>query len=164
MKPLVPVSFDVPQALEHPAFRLRMLQATDAQSDYEAVMESQARLRAGSPNGWPRPGFTLAENLADLTRHEAEFRSRIAFAYTMVSPSGDRVLGCVYINPSQQADADVYLWVRDDCAEQLTVPLFQAVDDWLKCCWPFSKINYIRTTYYADALARQTMPDNATGR
>jgi hypothetical protein len=78
MKPLVPVSFDVPQALEHPAFRLRMLQATDAQSDYEAVMESQARLRAGSPRGWPRPGFTLAENLADLTRHEAEFRSRIA--------------------------------------------------------------------------------------
>jgi hypothetical protein len=142
MKPLVPVSFDVPQALEHPAFRLRMLQATDAQSDYEAVMESQAR----------------------LTRHEAEFRSRIAFAYTMVSPSGDRVLGCVYINPSQQADADVYLWVRDDCAAQLTVPLFQAVDDWLKHCWPFSKINYIRTTYYAAALARQAMPDNATGR
>jgi len=148
MAALVPDDFAVPAGLRHPEFRLRMLAATDAAADYEAVMESQARLRAGSPHGWPRPGFTLAENLADLRRHEAEFHERIAFAYTMLNPAGDRVLGCVYINPSERAGADVYMWVRDSCHGPLTGTLFHAVDEWLATSWPFEQINYIRTGYY----------------
>ena len=148
--------FRVPPTLEHERFRLRMLSAKDAEADYDAVMASQTRLRAGSPHGWPRKGFTLTENLRDLQRHEQEFRDRVAFAYTMTGPGGGpdehRVLGCVYINPPADrrgaCDAEVYMWVRDEFHPELTGTLFKAVDGWLKTAWPFSTVRYIRSEYY----------------
>jgi hypothetical protein len=149
--PLVAEDFQVPAGLVHPQFRLRMLARTDAEADYEAVMASQARLRAGSPHGWPRDGFTLAENLADLERHEQEFHDRIAFAYTVVNPEDTRVLGCVYINPPADAgdhDAEVYMWVRDEHHPMLTAKLYAAVDTWLMDAWPFESVRYIRTEYF----------------
>ena len=145
---LVPADFTVPAVLEHPRFRLRMLRTTDAGADYEAVMESAARLRRGAPNGWPRTGFTLDENRVDLERHEAEFLAGVAFAYTMVDRAEERVLGCLYINPSTTADADVHMWVRDSQADALTEPLFKAVDEWLEQAWPFESVNYVRPEYY----------------
>ena len=149
-QPLVPDEFPVPAELVHPEFRLRMLAATDADADYEAVMASQDRLRAGSPHGWPRKGFTLTENLEDLKRHEQEFHDRIAFAYTMVNPEDTRVLGCVYINPPTAGadhDAEVYMWVRDEHHPELTRALFEAVEAWLSREWPFDGVKYIRTDY-----------------
>lgn len=154
--PFVPADFQIPGTLLHPRFRLRMLRAADAQADYEAVMASQARLRAGSPHGWPRPGFTLAENVADLKRHEQEFHDRVAFAYTVLAPDESRVVGCVYINPcslvdkDQAATADVYLWVRDEHHPELTRVLFQVVDEWLNSTWPFDRVRYVRTEYYLE--------------
>ena len=102
-------------------------------------MASQARLRAGSPHGWPRQGFTLEENLQDLIRHEQEFHDRIAFAYTMVRPDESEVLGCVYINPpdpEDEQDARAYMWVRDEHHPDLTAILFDEVDAWLQRDWP----------------------------
>ena len=148
MERLVPRTFPVPQRYEQAEFVLRMLERSDAEADYEAVMESAERLRRGSPHGWPRPGFTLEENRDDLARHQAEFESGVAFAYTMVDPADENVLGCLYINPSTSADADVYMWVRDSHAPALTDTLFKAVDNWLEEQWPFEKVNYIRTEYY----------------
>jgi hypothetical protein len=172
LRPFVPTDFDVPAGLSGPGFRLRMLRASDVQRDYEAVMASAARLRAGSPHGWPRPGFTLAENLADLERHEQEFHDRAAFAYTVVAPDVSCVLGCVYINPcrvnsgtvtpcteasaSDGPDAAVYLWVRDEHHPLLTGVLHQAVKDWLASSWPFRRVCWIRTAYYADGSGPET--------
>lgn len=152
MAELVPPEFSVPGTLETDSLHLRMLRLSDAEADYEAVMESQQRLRAGSPNGWPREGFTLAENRIDLRRHETEFKTRIAFAYTVLSPAEDSVLGCLYINPSQSADADVHMWTRDSVhLTGLTAHLFEAVDGWLKSRWPFGSLNYVRRDYYPPA-------------
>ncbi|HEY5644634.1 MAG TPA: hypothetical protein VIS76_01710 [Pseudomonadales bacterium] len=154
--PFVPEDFQIPATLLHPLFRLRMLRAADAQADYEAVMASQARLRAGSPHGWPRPGFTLAENMADLERHEREFHDRVAFAYTVLTPDESTVVGCVYINPCSLAEtdpalmADVYLWVRDEHHPLLTRVLFEAVGEWLASRWPFERVRYVRTEYYLE--------------
>ena len=148
MADLVADDFEIPATLVTPLLRLRMLGASDCEADYQAVMESQTRLRAGSPNGWPHAGFTLAENLADLERHEQEFLSRQAFAYTVVTPAEDRVLGCVYINPSEHADVDVYMWIRDSHHAGLAAHLHESVSSWLESCWPFEQINYIRTDYY----------------
>jgi hypothetical protein len=151
---ILPPGFQVPAGLLHPRFRLRMLKATDAEADYEAVMASQTRLREGSPHGWPRPGFTLAENLADLTRHEREFHDRVAFAYTVLAPQGTPVLGCVYIHPRAPVEpdgnltADAYLWVRDEHHPELTGTLFEAVARWLDAGWPFAEVRWIRTEYY----------------
>ncbi len=161
MVPFVPADFPVPEGLEHPRFRLRMLRADDAEADYEAVMASRHRLRAGSPNGWPREGFTLAENRADLVRHEREFRERQAFAYTVVDPDDTRVLGCVYINPPASGgeagnhDAQVYLWVRDEHHPALTGTLRKAVAGWLDACWPFRRVRYVRTGYYLQEAERE---------
>ncbi|MEM8765863.1 MAG: hypothetical protein AAGE43_00335 [Pseudomonadota bacterium] len=151
---LVATDFPVPEGLEHEAFRLRMLAASDAEADYEAVMASAARLRAGSENGWPRIGFTLAENLADLERHEQEFYDRVAFAYTMVAPDESSVLGCVYFNPptSPEADVNVHLWVRDEHHPALTRTLYEAVVAWLVKDWPFERIHWARQSYYDDAI------------
>lgn len=149
----------MPAGLTHPDFTLRMLSVADARADYEAVMASAARLRAGSPHGWPRSGFTLAENVADLARHQQEFLDRAAFAYTVLAPDASAVLGCVYINPARDlpADADptadVYLWVRDEHHPELTGKLFQAVQGWLESCWPFVRVRYIRREYYLDDTA-----------
>ena len=144
-KPFVPGDFEVPRVLETENFRLRMLSAEDAEKDYEAVMESQDLLHAMFGREWPRKGFTLAENRADLERHQREFLDREAFAYTVVSLDESRVLGCVYINPSEDpaVDAEVRMWVRQREYERGLDPiLFRAVKGWLEDAWPFHVVAY----------------------
>lgn len=150
--PLVPESFPVPEGLEHPHFHLRKLTERLTRSDYDAVMATQRRLRAHSPNGWPRVGFSLEENRADLIRHESEFDERIAFAYSVLAPATGEVIGCVYINPSSSADAEVYLWMREkEHTAGMTPELFAAVQAWLDERWPFATIDYVRREYYPPA-------------
>ncbi|MFB3104315.1 MAG: hypothetical protein ACE1ZA_05240 [Pseudomonadales bacterium] len=149
--PFIPEDFAVPEVWECQLYRLRMLAVDDAELDYAAVMESQVRLRAASPNGWPREGFTLEENRLDLHRHEREFLAREAFAYTVVRPDETQVLGCVYLNPPQtlHTGVDVYLWTRDtEHRAGLTARLYAQVKDWLNDDWPFEAVNFVRTEYY----------------
>jgi len=140
----VPESFDVPPSLETSRFRLRMLSVGDVEKDYEAVIESRGLLHS-TGSSWPREGFTIEENLADLERHQQEFLDRKAFAYTVVSLAEDRVLGCVYINPVEhdEADAQVFMWVRQSEYDKgLDAVLFKAVRDWLDSSWPFRVVIY----------------------
>lgn len=141
----VPDNFEVPQKLETEHFRLRMLSVEDAEKDYEAVVESREHLHARFGREWPREGFTLEENLADLERHQREFLNREAFAYTVVTLDESRVLGCVYIDPTQRpgADAEVRMWVRQSEVEQgLDEVLFRTVQEWLESSWPFDGVVY----------------------
>lgn len=89
-KQFVPKDFAIPAGLETEQFRLRMLCVEDVNKDYEAVMETQGRFLSMGYD-WPRVGFTIEENLADLEQHQQEFLSREAFAYTVVSPDESRV-------------------------------------------------------------------------
>lgn len=141
----VPSDFDVPPMLETEQFRLRMLSVDDVEKDYEAVIESRQLLHSMFGGPWPREGFTLKENLDDLERHQGEFLNREAFAYTVISLDESRVLGCVYINPAQEIDADaiVVMWVRQSEYDQGLDPiLFQAVKDWISAVWPFQTVAY----------------------
>ena len=143
----VPDSFEVPATLETDRFRLRMLSVDEVEKDYEAVMESRELLHAQFGGSWPREGFTLQENLADLERHQREFEQREAFAYTVVGLDESRVLGCVYINPSEDGDTDarVYMWVRQSEFDKGLDPiLFETVKKWLDETWPFERIKYPR--------------------
>lgn len=99
MSPYYPDPLPVPDGLDTPKLRLRVLRPEHVHLDYEAVMASQEGLLRYSNGRWPRPGFTLAENLADLEDHEREYREREAFAYTVLSPGEDRCLGCLYLTP-----------------------------------------------------------------
>jgi len=140
----VPDNFDVPPLLETNQFRLRMLSVDDVEKDYEAVIESRHLLHSlGS--SWPREGFTLEENLADLERHQQEFLDCEAFAYTVVSLDESRVLGCVYINPaeSEAAEAEVLMWVRQSEYDNGLDPiLFREVKKWIETAWPFTNVIY----------------------
>jgi RimJ/RimL family protein N-acetyltransferase len=137
-------NFIIPQILETDQFRLRMLSIDDVEKDYEAVMETQERFHSLGYD-WPREGFTIEENLADLKRHQQEFLNREAFAYTVVSLDESRVLGCVYINPSEIIDIDarVRMWVRQSEYDKGLDPiLFREVKIWIDSEWPFTKVIY----------------------
>jgi len=140
----VPEDFVVPALLETPDFRFRMLSVDDVEKDYEAVMETQARFHTMGFT-WPREGFTLEENLADLERHQREFLNREAFAYTIVTLDESRVLGCIYINPSETShtDARVKLWVRQSEYDKGLDPIvFTAIKQWMISSWPFTLVSY----------------------
>lgn len=143
-KLFVPENFVVPPSLETKDFRLRMLSVDDVEKDYEAVMETQERFHSMG-SSWPREGFTIEENLADLDQHQQEFLNRKAFAYTVVSLEESRVLGCVYINPTESDDVDarVHMWVRESEYDKgLDAVLFKTVKDWIDSSWPFAAVIY----------------------
>lgn len=143
--PFVPIDFNVPTTLETPEFRLRMLTVGDVVKDYDAVITSAEHVSGIWPNGsWPK-GLTLEQNLIDLGWHQKEFQRRSSFAYTVVSLTEDRVLGCVYIDPTRKSgyDAEVYFWARaSELASGLEVRLYDAVDNWITKSWPFKQAGF----------------------
>jgi|GEM_PF-264309 len=143
--------FTPPLELMTQHFKLRPLTTEHTERDFDAVMETRERLQASAANGWPRPGFTLAENRADLERHQQEFEAGIAFAYTVLNQDESRVLGCVYLNPpsAPEHDVDVHMWVRETLwTSGLAQHLHRQVDAWLRSTWAFSRICYRRPDYY----------------
>ena len=142
----VPDDFEIPALLETDRFRLRMLSVDDIEKDYEAVIESRELLHTLFGGPWPRPEFTLEENLADLERHQQEFLSRKAFAYTVMSLDETRVLGCVYIDPPETTDSNavVVMWVRQtEYDKGLDEILFNKARNWISSDWPFKKVDYL---------------------
>ena len=140
---LVPDDFDVPAGIETDRYRLRMLTVNDVVKDYDAVMSSVDQLRGvfDSTLHWPE-GLTLEQDLIDLGWHQKEFQKRSSFAFTVMSPDEERCLGCVYIYPSETADADVFMWVRQEEYEALDRDLFDNVRRWVAEEWPFENVRY----------------------
>ena len=137
----VPDEFVVPISLSGPGFRLEPLRPEHNERDHEAWMSSIDHIRSTPdfPDGsWPTE-MSLKSNLADLERHARDFEDRTGFTYSVLD--GDDVIGCVYIYPSDTADADVSSWVRASRAE-LDVELWRAVSDWLDADWPFETVDY----------------------
>jgi hypothetical protein len=144
-RPFVPGDFSVPGELVTAQFRLEPLGPQHNDADYEAWTSSMAHIRA-TPGfvgrSWPTE-MTPEENLGDLRRHAEDFAGRTGFTYTVLDPGG-RVVGCVYIYPTEDhaaGVAKVESWVRADRAE-LDVPLHDAVSAWLAAAWPFAEVRY----------------------
>jgi hypothetical protein len=142
----VPADFTVPEKLEAEEFRLRMLTVNDVVKDYDAVMTSVDHLKTVWPgSGWPSDGLTLEQDLIDLGWHQRESQTRRSFAYTVVTPSESRVVGCVYINPTRKRgyDAAVFLWARQsELAGGLESRLYAAVKSWIAIDWPFQTVAF----------------------
>ena len=140
----VPECFVVPEGLVNDAFRLRMLTVNDVVKDFDAVTASAHHLKPMFPGwgGWPE-GLTIEQNLIDLGWHQKEFQRRRSFAYTVVALDGSQVVGCVYVEPTQQdgCDAEVYLWARESA---LGAPADKALEAvvvaWIASAWPFAKV------------------------
>jgi len=163
-KAFVPDEFDVPRQLVTPRFRLEPLGPEHNAGDYEAWTSSIEHIRAtpGFPiGGWPVPGMTPEENLADLRRHAQDFARRSGFTYTVLEAGSGRVIGCVYIYPSRDDPAvtDVRSWVTADRAD-LDAVLQKAVSGWLTSEWPFAAVAYAPRVARPDSLGDGT-PETA---
>jgi hypothetical protein len=135
----VPDDFAVPAGLEHERFRLRMLSVDDVVKDFDAINDRV------NPAGERQPPFveTVRENLIDLGWHEKEFLVRRSFAYTMVAPDESRVLGCVYVEPSDTHDAKVWMWVRQSAWDDGLDPVLETtVREWIAQDWPFENVDW----------------------
>lgn len=145
--PFVPAGFEPPRGLVTPQFVLEPLGPQHNASDYEAWMSSVGHIRAtpGFARGsWPHE-MTAAENLADLEMHARHFEERVGFTYTVLDPVSGDVIGCVYLYPADEGDAEhdasARSWVRAD-RDGLDEPLWRAVGDWLEREWPFESVAY----------------------
>ncbi|WP_309663656.1 hypothetical protein [Tabrizicola sp.] len=145
-RPIIPADFTVPERLETVEFHLRPLTVHDLVRDYDAVMSSTAQLREqmGDSSSWPA-GLTLEDNLVDLGWHQREFSLRHSFAYTVISPDGERCLGCCYIYPASdpEFDVDARYWARQSrIGDPADVALGQAFRGWLAREWPFRRVAF----------------------
>ena len=147
--PFVPEDFEPPSGLVTPTFVLEPLGPQHNERDHVAWSSSMAHIHAtpgfvGSEreDPWPRP-MTLSENLQDLEGHAADFAARRGFTYSVLDPTDEDVIGCVYLYPSSDEEHDVRAesWVRASRAE-LDVVLWRAVGEWLATDWPFTNPDY----------------------
>ena len=153
-----PEHVHVPEVLSTDAFLVRPLRASDVELDYDAVISSRAELWLRSGNTWPREGFTLEENLADLVQHEQEHLAGLVFTFTVMNPTETECLGCIYINPLApmlrkaganeeqcahvgEHEAWVTFWVRQSrLTDELDRRLLQTLLAWFKNAWAFSRV------------------------
>ena len=142
----LPRDFTVPERVEGPGFHLRSITVHDLARDYDAVMSSRDHLwaRFGALWGWPPADLSITQDLVDLGWHQKEFQLRRSFNYAVMAPDESRLLGCVYIDPPDDAgvDAEVWFWGRQDrLADGLELRLDAFVRHWLAEAWPFAQVS-----------------------
>jgi hypothetical protein len=141
---LVPDDFEVSLRFETQAFVLEPLGPEHNERDHEAWSSSIDHIQATlgfAGRRWPQP-MSLGANLADLEAHRTDFDERTGFAYTVLDPQTDDVIGCVYVDPdgAQAGGVTVRSWVRVTHTD-LDEPLREAVVDWLEREWPFASVS-----------------------
>jgi hypothetical protein len=135
---------------------LRPILASDAELDYDAVMESREFLRKWEQSPWPEDDFTVEANREDMVKAERRHASGEAFTYTVMNLDQTECLGCVYVfspesnwlsvgnvkavGADQWSDCDaVFLfWVRKSrLAQGMDCPLLDSVLTWFEPDWNF---------------------------
>ena len=142
---IIPNEFNAPIEYITEKFILRPLTINHVNEDYEVVMSSANHLyQLMDSSEWPK-GLTLEENLVDLGWHQREFTLGHSFAYTVLSPKSNEIIGCCYIYPSAdpQYEVEVFYWIKENLlGEGLEPELGITIKDWLKEFWPFKKFNF----------------------
>ncbi len=144
----------LPDGFRHPdrvdasdGYHLRPIRADDVAIDYPAVMASRAMLWDvyGTAWGWPPETMTYEQDRQDLRRHEEEMARGESFNYAILPREEDRLVGCVYIDPSEESDLDAVVswWLIDEMAEsELATELRVFVAEWLRSAWPFERVYF----------------------
>lgn len=148
--PFVPDGWQLPEPPATAHLRLAPLGTEHHERDFVAWSSSIDHIRSTpgfrpevwGGDAWPYP-MPPEENLADLEQHAAEFERREAFAFTVLDPVTDDVLGCVYIDPDATGAcaAMVRCWVRVSHAG-LDGELVATVRAWLAERWPFATVRF----------------------
>ena len=143
---LVPDGFSPPDPPTHPQVRLELLGPKHNESDYAAWMGSFDFIKGlpgWSDSSWPHR-MTLEANLGDLVSHEERSAAGHDFAYTVLQPDTDEVIGCVYLTrpaAPQPGGVQIRSWVVEAQAA-LDKPLHDLVLSWVRAEWPFTEITY----------------------
>lgn len=127
-----------PEGLRTDSFVLEPLGPQHNEADHRAWTSSIDHIRATpgfraelwGGDDWPFP-MSIEQNLADLVQHADEFARGDAFAYTVLDPATSEVIGCVYVDPDDVAEARCRLWVRSERAA-LDAELERTVREWLR--------------------------------
>ncbi|UCG00616.1 MAG: hypothetical protein JSW11_13475 [Candidatus Heimdallarchaeota archaeon] len=149
----------VPEKRQSEAFLIRPLQVSDVELDFQAVISSREKLLKRTAGRWPKPGFTIKENLADLEYHEQQHKKRIEFTFTIMNVMETECLGCIYIHPLVKVlkssisenditsldisdyEAWITFWVTPIAAEQqLDKKVIEELQNWFSKEWAFSKV------------------------
>ncbi|MDA1263568.1 MAG: GNAT family N-acetyltransferase [Planctomycetota bacterium] len=137
-------AFEAPRLIKTERVRLEPLAPAHNQRDYDAAQGSREHLQTTMQwGGWPSAEMTAADNLGDLERHFGEFERREAYAFTVLDPSGDPCVGCIYLNPVKDKPRSLAMafWVtRDHLASDLDAHLIAAVVDHIERGWPVDEI------------------------
>jgi len=144
---------DLPAPPSDDRLALAPLAPEHNERDHAAWMSSIDHIRATPGFGagdwgtdsWPFE-MPLEQNLSDLEMHWGEFERGEAYAYTVLDPVTDDVIGCVYVDPDDRGDGDaadvmVRSWVRATHAD-LDEHLAATVDRWLRTCWPIDRVRW----------------------
>jgi hypothetical protein len=141
---------DPPQPPTREWCRLEPLGPQHNERDHVAWMSSIEHIHATlgftaddwDGDAWPY-AMTLADNLVDLEQHLAEFERREAFAYSVIDPATDDVIGCIYIDPDDTgaSDAKVRCWVRASHA-RLDRSLAALIAMWIVDAWPIASARF----------------------
>src|SRR3954467_11515402 len=102
----LPDDFAHPERVDLPTgHHLRPIRADDVDIDFPAVMGSRERLWAkyGEAWGWPPATLSYEADREDLVRHEAEIAAQETFNYAVLDEAETELLGCVYIDPADEA-------------------------------------------------------------
>lgn len=151
------LEINAPEGLQSRQFVLRPLLASDADLDYDAVIESRELLRTWEQSTWPEDDFTIEDNREDLLKHERQHAAGDAFTYTVMNPDQTECLGCVYVLPPDaemftgaqvtatgadqwsDCDATVFFWVRKSrLTERLDRDLLASLLRWFEEEWSFN--------------------------
>ena len=145
---LIPADFIPPQPVRTDQFRLALLGPDYNESDYAAwssCMDFIHSLPGWRTSSWPSP-MTIEQNLRDCTSHLAHSGAGRDFAYTVLLPDRDEVVGCVYFKPTsppRHGAVAVTSWVTIKHPD-LDRPLYKVVRQWLADSWPWPVVEYDR--------------------
>ncbi|WP_395245506.1 GNAT family N-acetyltransferase [Agromyces sp. MMS24-K17] len=142
----LPDDFEHPTRVElAPGYHLRPIRADDVELDYPAVMGSRERLWGiyGDAWGWPPETMTFEADREDLAMHEREIAEHLTFNYAILDDDETRLVGCIYIDPHDEADAESSWWVVDDLVgSEVERALDAFVPGWLRETWGFGKVEF----------------------
>lgn len=143
----LPRDFVLPDRVVTERFLLRPITIHDLLKDYDAVMSSREHLwaRFGVEWGWPREDMTIEQDLIDLAWHQKEHQLRSSFNYAVMSHDETRLLGCVYIDASEQegVSAESAYWIRaSELDSGLEEVLGEFVRHWIADVWPLERVIY----------------------
>ena len=92
-----------PEGLRTDEFLLRPIRASDAERDYEAVMESREFLRRWEQSSWPTDDFTVDANRKDMEKLERRHTGGESFTYAVLNPTERNALVASTSSPPPRA-------------------------------------------------------------